>query len=108
MISKKAITEKFDYDLIKWLDNKDNLKLFGCKLSTPIEYTFGFTEDQIIVRKDQSKRYGSDLNALSKIVTRIAGLESQFRKVKHDENKELRNIYKKIGDEWATKYAMSG
>ena len=24
------------------------------------------------------------------------------------ENKELRNIYKKINDQWATKYAMSG
>ena len=70
--------------------------------------SFEFTKDQIRMRNDYFKRYGTSINALSKIVTRIAVLESPFRKVKHDENKELRNIHKKIGAEWANKYAMSG
>ena len=65
-IDQNSITEKFNYDLINWLDNRDNISLSECKLSSPIEYTFGFTEDQIIIRKDQLNRYGSDLNALSK------------------------------------------
>ena len=46
--------------------------------------------------------------AVSKIVTRMVSLESQFRQVKNDEIKELRNIYKTVDDKWLTKYAMSG
>ena len=46
---------------------------------------FEYSNDQIVMRRDYFKRYGTGINALSKIVTRIAGLESQFRKIKNNE-----------------------
>jgi hypothetical protein len=58
------------------------------------------------MRKDVFKRYGKDINALSKIVTRISNLESQFRKVKKFEDKYVRDIYKKRGEDFV-KYALS-
>ena len=47
-----------------------------------------------------------DINALSKIVTRISNLEGQFRKVRHENDNYLRDIYKKVGENF-TKYALS-
>ena len=52
------------------------------------------------------KRYGTDINALSKIVTRISNLESQFRKVRNNKHNSLRDIYGKRGDSFV-KYALS-
>ena len=72
------------------------------------EIFFEYSKDQIIMRNDFFKRYGTSINAVSKIVTRMVSLESQFRQVKNDEIKELRNIYKTVDDKWLTKYAMSG
>ena len=86
------ITSKFSYDIIKWLDDSNGASLSAYKSTNSIKYTFGFTKDQIKIRHDQFKRYGNDLNALSKIVTRISNLESQFRKIKL-ENGETRDIY---------------
>ncbi len=103
------ISSMFKYNIVEWIDDGGNKRLkdyefeFGKK-----EIFFEYSKDQIIMRNDYFKRYGTSINAVSKIVTRIAGLESQFRQVKNDEIKELRNIYKKIDDQWLTKYAMSG
>ena len=91
-IDQKKITKNFQYDIINWIDNIDQLSLFDCKLPRPVKYTFGFTDDQITVRKDHLKRWGSDLNALSKIVTRISNLEELFRKIKINED-AVRDIY---------------
>ena len=52
----------------------------------------------MLMRKDVFTRYGTDLNAVSKIVTRIDSLESQYRKVRYKDETSLRDIYKKIGD----------
>ena len=67
---------------------------------------FEFTEDQIKIREDIFKRYGSDINALSKIVTRISNLEGQFRKIKVDDNNFLRDIYSDVEQNFV-KYALS-
>ena len=69
-------------------------------------YSFEYTKEQVNNRNDYFKRYGKDINALSKIVTRISNLESQFRKVKYPEDKKPRDIYKKT-EEVFTKYALS-
>ena len=61
-------------------------------------YFFEYTKEQVSNRNDYFKRYGKDINALSKIVTRISNLESQFRKVRFKGDNYLRDIYKKIGD----------
>ena len=72
------------------------------KANTEIE----FTKEQIDNRNDYFKRYGKDVNALSKIVTRISNLESQFRKIKNQEIDYLRDIYKKP-EKLNTKYALA-
>ena len=56
---------------------------------------------EMIILKDRK-----DINALSKIVTRISNLESQFRKIKYSEINSPRDIYKK-STELFTKYALS-
>jgi len=63
-----------------------------------IELYFEFTEDQIRLRKDVFTRYGTDINAVSKIVTRIDSLENHYRKVRLKNETSLRDIYKKVGD----------
>ena len=68
---------------------------------------FHLTSDQIKMRNDVFKRYGTDINALSKIVTRISSMESQYRKVRYDNETYLRDIYKKAGDQFV-RYALSG
>jgi hypothetical protein len=57
-------------------------------------------------RDDVFKKYGKDINALSKIVTRISNLESQFRKVRYSDEKFLRDIYTNIGENFF-KYVLS-
>ena len=97
-IEQKQISSKFDYDIIKWMDNYKDLSLPDLKFSSPKEYTFGFTNDQITMRQDHLSRYGSDLNALSKVVTRISNLESLFRKIKTD-TQTIRDIYPTTSNE---------
>ena len=58
------------------------------------------------MRNDVFKRYGTDINALSKIVTRISNLESQFRKVRYERDKYLRDVYKRRGENFE-RYALS-
>jgi len=67
---------------------------------------FEFTKDQKTIRKDLFKRYGTNVNALSKIVTRISNLESQFRKVRYENDNYLRDIYKKVGENFV-RYSLS-
>ena len=103
------ISSKFNYNIVEWIDEGCIKRLKNYEFEHGKEkICFEYTNDQIVMRRDYFKRYGTDINALSKIVTRIAGLESQFRKIKNNEFNELRNIYKKVDDQWLTKYAMSG
>ena len=75
------IEDTFDFDIANWLKANEEtpLAVYTCK--APIRYRFHYTKDQLITREDQVKRDGTDVNALSKIVTRISNLESLFRKV---------------------------
>ena len=57
------------------------------------KYIFSYTNEQIEVRDDVFKRYGTSINALSKIVTRISNLESQFRKVRYENDDFLRDTH---------------
>ena len=68
---------------------------------------FQFTKDQIKMRKHAFQRYGTDINAVSRIVTRISNLESQFRKVRYNNETYLRDIYKNLSDAFV-KYSLSG
>ena len=99
---------KFDFkhDMLEWIDSNGSKKFSDCKLKSKKTYYFEYTQEQISNRKDYFARYGEDINALSKIVTRISNLEDQFRKVKTSEGKNFRDIYGKSSEQF-TKYAIS-
>ena len=106
-INIAPIESEFKYDILKWIDSENTeIGLSEYEFSINKTIKFEYTEDQIRIRDDIFKRYGKDINALSKIVTRISNLESQFRKVRYKEENFLRDIYKKTGDNFV-KYALS-
>ena len=97
----------FDYDIIQWIDDSESSSLSNWKLDYPINCTMGYSDDQIEVRSDQLSRYGSNINQLSKLVTRISNLESQMRKIKTDDS-FARDIYAvtKVGESF-TRYTLA-
>ena len=107
-VETKSVKGIFNYDILKWLeDEKENKRLSEYKF--PLEskkLIFEFTKDQKIIRKDVFKRYGTNINAISKIITRISSLQSQFRKVRYENDNYLRDVYKKVGENFV-KYALS-
>ena len=99
---------RIDGLFLDWLDNyHEENKLAEFKFEKEQIIEFEYTKEQLSVRNDIFRRYGRDINALSKIVTRISNLESQFRKVKYKEDNNLRDIYKKKVSENFVKYALS-
>ena len=108
-INTKPLEDEFELDILKWLDDEkiSEKRLYEYKFSSNEgNLIFEYTEEQIKVRNDVFKRYGTDINALSKIVTRISNLESQFRKVRYRKDNYLRDIYGKVGENFV-KYALS-
>ena len=106
-IAPTPINQSFNYDILKWIDKYDGSKrLKDFKFTDKQSLVFEYTSDQVRVRNDVFKRYGTNINALSKIVTRISNLEGQFRKVRHSNDNYLRDIYKKVGENFV-KYALS-
>jgi radical SAM superfamily enzyme YgiQ (UPF0313 family) len=67
------------YDVKAWMQDSGLAPLAQFELSVPIEYEFFYAPEQLAVSKDMLRRYGSDLNGLSKIVTRVSSIESLFR-----------------------------
>ena len=106
-INSSQISSNFKYDILKWIDNYEtNSNLSNYKFKYEEKLFFEYTKDQILIRNDVFKRYGTSMNALSKIVTRISNLESQFRKVRYENDEYLRDVYKKVGETFV-KYALS-
>ena len=98
----------FKFDILKWLDNeKEDKRLSGYKFPLDSKkLIFEFTRDQKSIRNDVFKRYGTNINAISKIVTRIPNLESQYRKVRFEHDNYLRDVYKKVSENFV-RYALS-
>ena len=69
------------YDFIAWLDGPEDAPLADYVVTNPISYVFEFSEEQKRSRQDAFRRFGTDVNGLSKIVTRRV-LQSLFRKVR--------------------------
>ena len=106
-IQSSPVESNFTYDILGWIDNyNEKSKLSNFKLDHQEKLFFEYTKDQILIRNDVFKRYGTSINALSKIVTRISNLESQFRKVRYENDEYLRDVYKKVGETFV-KYALS-
>lgn len=73
-------TMESQYDIPAWLATGGRLEDY---ISTsPLTYVFEYTSEQVEARKDYFRRYGTDVNALSKIVTRVSNVESLFRRLR--------------------------
>ena len=108
-VDTKTKFGQFQFDVLKWIDHnsRSEKKFSECKfLHNKGKLYFEFTTEQIKNRNDLFTRYGTDTNGLSKIVTRISSLQSQFRKVRYEDKKYLRDIYKKE-EKHFVKYALS-
>jgi radical SAM superfamily enzyme YgiQ (UPF0313 family) len=99
------IEEDFDFHIAAWLHDADDVPLSRYASSEPIRYVFEFTDEQLQTRNDQFKRYGTDVNALSKIVTRISNLESLFRKISPLNGEAFVRLEPE--DDQLTRYALS-
>jgi len=69
------------YDFVKWMKSPEGTPISNFAVNRMLHYGFEYTQDQLVVRADQFKRYGTNANALSKIVTRVSNVESLFRKI---------------------------
>ena len=65
------VTMESNYDFLTWLKRSNPNPLSNYRLKNPVRYFFSYTEQQLKERYDQFRRYGTDINALSKIVVRI-------------------------------------
>ena len=101
--SKHNISMESDYDFLSWLKEPEPKPLNLYKLKNPISYYFAYTETQLKERHDQFRRYGTDVNALSKIVTRIR-VENWLRSVGTDPNFIKDDVNKRRS---RVRYAMS-
>ena len=100
-----AIKMKTNYDILRWLNTHDSSLLSEFRLEGQIIYKFRYTKDQILNMNDYFKRYGTNINALSKIVTRVSNVESLFRSVITPDSNEFE---KPIDDEDKfVRYALS-
>jgi hypothetical protein len=95
-----------NYDIVAWLKSDESKKLSGfCIDGPPIIYKFFYSQNQLTVRSDQFKRYGTDLNALSKIVTRVSNIERLTRKV--SVNQKEKDLFEDIDQDLFTRYSLS-
>ena len=93
------------YDITGWLQSDGGTPLEHYACAEPVLYAFVYTEEQLKTRSDQFKRYGADVNALSKVVTRVANIESLFRTVRTPEGEQV--IYADLDRDRFTRYMLA-
>ena len=101
--SEQNVMMESIYDFKAWLNEEKPRPLDLYKVKNPIRYIFAYTETQKKERYDQFRRYGTDINALSKIVTRTRQ-ENWLRSVGTDPNFIKDNFNPKRS---RTRYALS-
>lgn len=69
------------YDILGWRKTPWGRPLSAFAYERPVTVDFEYDNDQLAARADQFKRYGTHVNALSKIITRVGNVESLYRKV---------------------------
>lgn len=77
-----------DVDVGAWIAQPDT-PLTEHAAAGPTAYVFSFTDEQRRVQEDMLGRYGTSLNGLSKIMTRVSSVESLFRTVHRRDGREL-------------------
>lgn len=70
------------FDIVAWNKVAEGRPLSDFSLPHPMRYVFEYSEEQLAARNDYFNRYGTNANALSKIVTRVSNVESLVRKVR--------------------------
>lgn len=95
----------FEYDIPAWMRGAEGRALADYRLNRPRTFRFAYTDEQLRTRQDQFSRYGTDVNALSKIVTRISNLESLFRRVESAEGAE--ELFQGTDGENFTRYTLA-
>ena len=99
------IYAQFNFDILAWLDDQRSAPLSQFAVPDSVACQFEYNTEQLKTRKDQFARYGNDVNALSKIMTRISSLESQFRQVRVGDN-PVRGIFN-FSQDAMTKYTLA-
>jgi hypothetical protein len=100
------LTPVLDHDVPAWLRAPEGSKLRDFRLSNPRVYKFYYTEEQLQTRDDLFRRYGTTVNALSKIVTRVSNLESLYRKV--DAADGTQELFTDSEVDGFTRYTLAG
>ena len=99
----ETLKMKTNYNFVSWLDSPETTPLGNFKSNSQIEYFFGLTDRQKEEKKDMFRRYGSDFNALSKIVVRIKP-QNWLRSVGTDQTYMKDKMNDKISQD---KYSLS-
>lgn len=94
------------YDVVGWLNGDETDLLDEYKTVGEISYQFYYTDEQLKARTDQFKRYGTNINAISKIVTRVSNVESMFRKIKTSDGDQI--LYDDTERDRFVRYTLSG
>jgi len=99
------IEDDFNFHIAAWLHDQEDVPLSRYACGEPVRYVFAYSDEQLHTRHDQFTRYGTDVNALSKIVTRISNLESLFRGISTPAGDQI--IYLEPEGDQFTRYALS-
>ena len=94
-----------DYDVAGWLQSKEGTPMEAYRTASPVRYEFFYSDETLRARADLFKRFGTDINALSKIVTRVSNVESLFRRVRTPEGEQI--IYTNTDEDEFTRYALA-
>jgi hypothetical protein len=70
------------YDILSWVQSAADVPLARFSDKGYSRYEFFYTDEQLKVRSDLFSRYGTDTNALSKIVGRASSMEQMVRMVR--------------------------
>ena len=103
--SDSPISKDFHYDILSWLDNKKSEPLEEYYTAEPIEYSFEFTVDQLENKARRKNNFNDTISQLSKLVTRIRNMESEYRVVRVGD--DVRGIYSGSNIEEFTKYTLA-
>jgi hypothetical protein len=93
------------YDIAGWLVSNEGTLLEEYGSANTVHYTFWYSDEHLKARVDQFKRYGTDINALSKIVTRVSNIESLFRRVGTPDGEQI--IYADTDVDSMTRYMLA-
>lgn len=79
--STEPIVDSFEHDILAWVSDPGLRPLADFRRTDGVEFSFHFSEKQLIERKDSFKRYGTDPLGLVKILQRIPSHDRLFRQV---------------------------